>query len=213
MEKLNHWIEDWLSARAEAESTRKNYLRNIKVFSDFCQRRGKELYGIVNEYRVARREGYEAKLDFTDSWQDLIRAYSTCIKRSRYAPLTTKNILSTAKSFLSYYKIPVTVDLPRRAYVIYHNRDLTRENIKRILSKASQRDRTIWLLMAESGLRVSTAIHLKYWQIKEDFEKGTVPMRILTPAESVKGHVGDCWSFIGEDGVKAIERMGLVTKR
>lgn len=205
MEKLNHWVEDWLFSRAEAERTRKLYLRNIKICSDFCQRRGKDLYGIVNEYRAARREGYEAELDFTESWQDLARAYSTYIKRGRYAPLTQKNILATAKSFLSYYKIPVTVELPRRAYVIYHNRDLTRENLKKILSKASQRDRTIWLLMAESGLRVSTAIHLKYWQIKDDFEKGIVPMRILTPAESLKDHVGDRWSFIGEDGVKALK--------
>lgn len=205
MEKLNHWIEDWLFSRAEAESTKKLYLRNIKLFSDFCQNRGKELYGIVEEYRATRREGYEAELDFTESWQDLIRAYSTHIKRGKYAPLTQKNFLSTAKSFLSYYRIPVTVDLPRRAHVIYHNIDLTKENIRKILSKASQRDRTIWLLMAESGLRVSTAIHLKYWQIKEDFEKGLVPMRILTPAESLKDHVGDRWSFIGEDGVKALK--------
>ena len=204
MEKLNHWIEDWLSARAEAKGTRINYLRYIKKFSDFCQRGGKDLYGIVEEYRAARRGGYEAELDFTESWQDTTRAYSTYIKRGRYAPLTQKNILAIAKSFLSYYKLPVPVDLPRRAYVIYHNRDLTRENLRKILSKASQRDRTIWLLMAESGLRVFTAIHLKYWQIKEDFEKGLVPMRILTPAESLKDHVGDRWSFIGEDGVKAL---------
>jgi len=205
LETLNHRIEDWLSARAEAENTRKGYLRSIKAFSDFCQRRGKDLYGIVEEYRAARRSGYEAELDFTDSWQDLIRAYSTTIKRSNYTPLTQKNFLSVAKSFFSFYKIPVTVDLPRRAYVIYHNRDISRENIRRILSKASQRNRTIWLLMAESGLRAHTAIHLRYWMIKEDFEKGTVPMRILTPAESLKDHVGDRWSFIGEDGVKTLK--------
>ncbi len=204
LEKLNQWVEDWLSARAEAESTRKNYLRHIKIFSDFCQTRGKDFYGIVEEYRAARRSGYEAELDFTESWQDLIRAYYTCIKRGGYAPLTQKNYLSTPKSFFSFYKIPVDIALPKRACVKYHNRDLTRENIRKILSKASQRDRTIWLLMAESGLRAGTAIHLKYWHIKEDFEKGIVPMRIITPAESLKDHVGDRWSFIGEDGVKAL---------
>ena len=204
LEKLNHWIEDWLSARAEAESTKYSYIRYIKTFSDFCQHRRKDLYNIVEEYRVAKRSGYEVELDFTESWQDLIRAYSTKIKRSRFAPLTQKNYLSIAKSFLSYYKIPIDVDLPRRACVKYHNRDLTEEIIKKILSKASQRDRTIWLLMAESGLRSGTAINLKYWQIKEDFEKGTVPMRILTPSESLKDHVGDRWSFIGDDGIKAL---------
>ena len=29
-------------------------------------------------------------------------------------------------------------------------------------------------------------------------------MRILTPAETLKDHVGDRWSFIGEDGEKAL---------
>ncbi len=205
MEKLNHWVEDWLFGRAEAEGTRINYLRCIKQINKFFKKRGKDLYDIVDEYRAARRLGYDSELDFTESWQDLIRAYSTFIKQSRYAPLTQKNYLSIAKSFFSYYKIPIDVDLPRRACVIYHNRDLSRENIRKIFNKASQRDRTIWLLMAESGLRVNTTIYLKYWQIKEDFEKEIVPMRIITPAESLKDHVGDRWSFIGEDGFKALK--------
>jgi integrase len=88
--------------------------------------------------------------------------------------------------------------------VLYHNRDFTREQLRQILSKASQRDRTIWLVMAESGLRANTAISMRYWQIKDDFEKDIIPMRILTPSESLKDHVGDRWSFIGEDGVKAL---------
>lgn len=205
METLNRWVMDWLFSRAEAESTKKHYLRNINLFAEFCQERGKDLYEIVSEYRAARRMGYESELDFTESWQDLVRAFSTDIKKSRYAPLTQKNVLATAKSFLSFYRIPVAVDLPRRACVVYHNRDLSRENIKRILSKANQRDRTMWLLMAESGLRVGTTIHIRYWQIKEDFENDIVPMRILTPAESLKDHVGDRWSFIGEDGVGALK--------
>jgi hypothetical protein len=81
MDKLNHWIEDWLFGRCESESTRGVYLWAIKVFHDFCQGRGKDLYGIVEEYRAARREGYEAELSFTESWQDLIRGFSTYIKR------------------------------------------------------------------------------------------------------------------------------------
>ena len=81
--------------------------------------------------------------------------------------------------------------------------DLTKEIIRQILNKTSQINRTIWLLMAESGLRGNTVINLRYWQIKDDFEKGSVPMRSLTPAESLKDHVGDRRSFIGEDGNNA----------
>jgi integrase len=114
-------------------------------------------------------------------------------------------LLTVPKSFFSFYKIPIDVDLPRRACVIYHNQDITKQQLIMILSKASQRDKAIFLLMAESGLRASTIINLKYWQIKEDFERGTIPLRILTPSATIKDHVGDCWSFIGEDGVKILK--------
>ena len=204
MEKLNHWVEDWLFNTAEAEGTRKNYKRFINHLNKFCQQRGKNLFEIVEEYRTSRRSGYQAEMDFTESWQDLIRTYSTHIKRSDYTPLTRKSYLTGVKSFLSYYKIPIDVDLPKRVYVKYHNRDLTKEHIKKILAKASQRDRTIFLLMAESGLRANTTINIEYWQIKEDYENGTVPLKILTPASTLKDHVGDRWSFIGEDGVKTL---------
>ena len=207
MEKLNQRVEDWLFSRAEAESSKKNYLRHIKYLKEFCQERGKNLYDIVEEHRVSRRSGYQTELDFVESWQDLIRAYTTFIKKSNnFAPMTQRNILSVAKSFMSYWKIPIDVDLPRKVYIKYHNRDLTKKEIRKILSKASQRDRTIFLLLAESGLRAKTAIHIKYRQIQEDYENGTVPMRILTPASEIKDHVGDRWSFIGEDGEKELRQ-------
>jgi hypothetical protein len=204
MEKLNYRVEDWLFNRTESEKTRNSYLVYINKLNEFCEERGKNLYEIVEEYRKSRRSGYQAELDFIESWQDLIRAYTTYIKKSSFAPLTQKHILSIAKSYFSTYKLPIDVDLPRKACVKYHNRDLTKQHIRKIISKAGQRDRTIFLLLAESGLRVKTAIHLKYWQIKEDYENGTVPLRIITPASEIKDHVGDRWSFIGEDGEKAL---------
>lgn len=200
----NHWIEDWLSARAESESTHKNYLRSIKIFAQFCQKHGKDFSQVVESWRDAHYAGAKEEQLFLDQWHDIIRSYTTYLK-PRYASLSIKNFLSVPKSFFSFWKIPLDVELPRHPCVLWHNRDLTKEIIRQILNRASQRNRTIWLLMAESGLRGNTAINLRYWQIKEDFEKGTVPMRILTPSESLKDHVGDRWSFVGEDGFKALK--------
>jgi hypothetical protein len=104
------------------------------------------------------------------------------------------------RSFFKFYKIPLDVELPRRIWVRYHNRDLSKDQIRQILARATPRDRTIFLVMAESGLRAQTTLSLRYWQIREDFEKNVVPMRIETPAETLKDHVGDRWSFTGEDG-------------
>jgi len=157
----------------------------------------------VDDWRAARRQGETERENFLEDWTDVVRAYNTAIK-PKYAPLSLKNHLSTVRSFFSFWKIPVPVDLPRHAYVMYHNRDLTREDVREILGHATPRDRAVWLLMAESGLRAQTAVGIRYRDIKEDFEKRIVPCRILTPAATLKDHVGDRWTFIGEDGVREL---------
>jgi len=195
-------IIDWLST--VDPKTREFYKPSFKAFTDFAQARGKNPLGIVEEYRAAKYQDEREKDRFLDEWNDIVRAYSTWLESRHLAPLSRKNYLVAVKSYLRYWKIPLDVELPKHLYVLYHNRDLSKEQIRLILSRASPRDRVIYLLMAESGLRVHTAITMKYWQIQDDFEKDIIPMRILTPSETLKDHVGDRWSFIGEDGVRAL---------
>jgi len=201
--EINHWLEDWLSDRAEAAATREFYLMCWRNFTRFSLERGKDPLGLVQDYRAVKFQGEIQRETFLEEWQDILRAWKTWLK-PKYAPFTMKNHLVAVRSFLGYWKIPLDVELPKHPYVLYHNRDLSKEQLRQILSRGSQRDRTIWLVMAESGLRAGTTIAVKYWQIQEDFEKDIVPMRILTPSETLKDHVGDRWSFIGEDGAAAL---------
>lgn len=200
----NHYIEDWLAAKTESSKTEETYISNIEVFSEFAKERGQDFYGIVADWRRVKRLGEVEREVFLETWSDIIRAFNTYVKK-RYAPLTVKNFMATLKSFLGFWNIPLSISLPKRACVIYHNRDLTREELRQILTFASARDRVIWLVMAESGMRAETAVGLKYWQVKEDFEKGKVPMKILLPSSSLKDHVGDRFTFIGEDGYRALK--------
>jgi len=209
----NHWIEDWLSERIEKEKNRNEYLAMLKIFSDFCQERGMDFQNIVDDYRNAKYAGAREEQMFLDKWNDLIKRYATFLKNratqrgGKYTPLTIKTYLSVPKSFFSCYKILLDVNLPRhrQTYVIFHNRDLPKAIIRKIVNTASQRNRVIFLMEAESGLRADTIINLKYWQIKQDFEKEVVPMRILTPRSTIKYHVADRWSFVGEDGFKELK--------
>lgn len=201
----SHYLEDWLSARAESEKTKYSYVKNVEVFSDFAEQRGQHFDSIVEAWRKVKRAGIDEREDFLEAWNDIVRSFNTQIKK-KYAPLSVKNLLATIKSFCNFWNIPVRVHLPKRACVIYHNKDLTREETKQILTFATPRDRVIWLVMAESGMRVSTAIHIKYWQIKEDFEAEKIPMRIHLPSESLKDHVGDRFTFIGEDGFRELKQ-------
>jgi hypothetical protein len=47
-------------------------------------------------------------------------------------------------------------------------------------------------------------VKLKYKHIKEDYEKGIVPMKIDLPKELLKDRVGDRFSFVGEDSVNLL---------
>jgi integrase len=175
------------------------------VFSKFCSRKGGRDFGsIVQDWRKAKRGSLDDRETFLENWSDIVRSFHTFLSK-KYAPLTVKNFLSTVRSFFTEYEIPVKVKLPKRACVIYHNRDLTKEDVKLILTYASPRDRVLWLMLAESGMRVGSAVKLKYWQIKEGFEAEEIPMQIMLPAASLKDHVGDRWTFIGEDGFRALK--------
>jgi len=201
MESLNQRIEDWLNARAESDKTKENYRYVWGNFAKFCISRGKEPGTIVEDFRTVRRKGQVESDIWLEEWQDVLRAFGSWLKlKTRFAPLTVKNHLAVVKSFLKFWKIPLDVDIPRHAAVIYHNRDLRREEVKQILTFATPRDRVIWLVMTESGMRESTAVNMKFWQIKEDFSAARIPMKILLPSSEIKDHVGDRWTFVGEDG-------------
>ena len=201
---VNVRIEDWLSQVCESPKTRDSYLKAWDNFTKFCQGRSKNPGSLVDDFRAAKMLGEPQKDAFLEKWQDVIRAFNTWLKPPRYAPLTVKNHLVGIKSFLRYWDIPLKVDLPKHCYVLYHNRDIKKEELKKILTFASPRDRVIWLIMAESGMRSDNATNLKYFQIKEDFEAARIPVKISLPSATLKDHVGDRFTFIGYEGFREL---------
>jgi len=204
MESLNQRIEDWLCQVCESPKTRGTYVFVWGNFTKFCKARGRDPAVLVDDYRAVKYQGEAQRERFLEEWQDLLRAFNTWLK-PKFAPLTVKNHLAGVKSFLHYWKIPLDVDLPRHPCVIWHNRDIKREEIKQILTFASPRDRVIWIVMAESGMRSDNAVNMKYTQIKEEFEASRVPMKIMLYSSVLKDHVGDRWTFIGEDGFRELK--------
>jgi hypothetical protein len=69
--------DNWLSHSSGSTSTSENYLRYYNYFSAFCQKKGKSLEGIVEEYRAARELGHAEEQRFQDQWNDAIQNYAT----------------------------------------------------------------------------------------------------------------------------------------
>jgi integrase len=200
----NHWIENWLSLQ-ENPRTRASYQRGMEKFTKFCKRHQfNGLETIVQDYRAARDSDDRRKLSqYTDAWADVLQAYTIWLKH-HHAPATVKNYLAILQSFFKTAKVPIEVDIPKRAYVTYPKQNLKRKTLQLIISRSTVRNRAIWLMLAESGLRPYTVTQIRWWWIKEDYLAGRVPMMIRIPQKFVKDNVGDRWSFIGSDGYDAL---------
>jgi len=198
-------VKDWLYARAESERTLKTYTFCWLKFKEFCSSRGLNPDNIVDEYREAKYQDMRTYERFIEKWEDLVRAYYIHLKKGNFTPGSITVHMTMLRSFFKYWNIPIKAMLPRHPYIVYHNRDLKKDELRQILNFASPRDRVIYIVLAESGMRISTAINLKYWQIKEDFEAERIPMMIKLPSSSLKDHVGDRFTFIGEDGYRELK--------
>ena len=93
---------------------------------------------------------------------------------------------------------------------LYHNRDITHEEIRLILDASRPRERAFYAIMAQSGLRPNTICDLKYENIREDFESNIIPCKIEIPQEIAKGKYHSFFTFICEDAVKYLKSYLIV---
>lgn len=158
---------------------------------------------IIMEWRACRYD-YQQREMFLDRMTELIEAYFYSLDEA-YAPATRKAMVMPVISYFKKNRVPVDPEISEPIYVKYHNRDISREEIQRILEHASLRDRAFFLVMAESGQRPYTLVQTRMVHIREEFEAAKIPMKIDLPAELIKDRVGHRWTFIGEDGFNTLK--------
>jgi len=197
----NNSIQIWIKKACGSKASIREYLSKARIF---FQNVGREPDELIREWKQVK---YDLRLreQFLDEWTEQIENYVYSGECESYAPLTKRNTVAIIASFFKHNKIPVSPEYKKHAFVKYHNRDITREEVKRILEHAKLRDRTFFLMMLESGLRPDTIVQLRYMHIKKDFEANKMPIRIELPSELLKDRVEARWTFIGEDGLKILK--------
>ena len=203
----NSIIENWISKVCNSEQTKKSYLSKIEQFSKYLKEHGLNIETLKEDYRQAKYKGEIEKERFLDNLKDVIDNYLAYIKTLNYSPMHERLLMSIISSFLKKGCGIKDIDIPmrKRAFVKYHNRDITKEEIRKILEHASLRERAFFIMMCESGLRPSTLLQLRYKHIKDDYEKGIIPMRIILPSALLKDRIPDRFTFIGEDGYRILK--------
>jgi integrase/uncharacterized coiled-coil protein SlyX len=208
MQQINH-VELWLNKKCESSQTGEGYSFAWKKFEGFCTGIGYNSKDVVTNWRNIKSttRNREQKIEkFKDELKDVIESYRSHLKTEKITPLSLKWYLSALQSFLRSSDIPVTIELPKRAFVQYHNRDITKEEIRSIVEHVhSIRDKCFFILMAESGMRPDTLCKLQFKHFKQDFRNHTIPMKVELPSEILKYRVSDRFTFIGEDGVRILK--------
>ncbi|MGB8780698.1 MAG: site-specific integrase [Candidatus Bathyarchaeia archaeon] len=201
MENLSN-VQTWIMKCCGPRS-QETYRKEIRNFRNFILARGVDVETLKDEYRKAKYAGEMEKEKFLDQIHDLVEVYGCHIKTLAYSSMHEALILSVIRSYLvkGCGMKDVEVTLPKHVFVKYHNRDLKKEDIRKIVDHATLRDRTFFLMMAESGMRPETLCELSYADIKEEFESGKVPMKVELPSLILKDNPSARFTFIGEDSL------------
>ncbi len=139
----------------------------------------------------------------------LIRSWIADLREEGLAISSVRMMVFSVKSFYKYNDLPLGYIPQAMSGVVYHNRDITREEIVQIMALVKPREKAFFAIMAQSGLRPHT---IKQLQLKhlEDFAK--IPCKIEVPKEMAKGKYGSYVTFLGSDAIKYLKQY-LATRK
>jgi len=118
-------------------------------------------------------------------------------------------MVGAVKSFYKYNDLPLGHIPQAMNGIVYHNRDITKEEIVQIMAQVKPREKAFFAVMAQSGLRPHTIKQLRLKHL-EDLEK--TPCKIEVPQELAKGKYGSYVTFIGADALKYLKQYFATRK-
>lgn len=207
--------ELWLNQVCETSWTEQRYRKDIVRFEKWALSNQDFIVSeIQKRWREAKYSDKQSEKDrFVDELKDIISSYFMYLKNCCYTPLSVNRSMATVFSYLHYLDIPIKSIRIKHPYVMYHNRDITKEEIRTIIKNSGVRNRAIYLLLYETGMRPATALKLRWKHIKEDFLDKKVPMKIKLTSDILKCGVSQRFVFIGQNGYDALSlylnRRGL----
>ena len=194
-------IENWLAmigfSHSDSPNTRRYYRKIFQRFLDFAETTPKQI--------IQDNENMDEK-QFKRKYTPLIMSYVTMFKNDGYSPSTQCCALTTIKSFFKYNNLPLNFLPSGRLYVVFHNRDITKQEIESIIKDAQPREKAYYSLMVQSGLRPNEISNLKIGDIEKLLEEKTpIPCLIKIRQEATKGKYKAYFSFMGQESVDFIK--------
>lgn len=194
IDAVKAWIDNVAYSHSQSKLTGKAYRHKLE---EFCSFAGTTPETIMQEYEQSKDDR-----NFKRKYGLLLKAWISNMAQGTDADNTKAGRISAVKSFFKYSDLPLSFVPTAKADVLYHNRDVTKEEILAILNAADVRERAFFAFMVQSGLRPDTIVKLQI----EDLEPlDKIPCKVDVSKQKTKGKYGAYFSFLGEDAVRYLK--------
>jgi len=190
---VQSWLDNVAYSHSKSVHTQTEYRHNINRFCQFIKKTPEQ---ILKEYDAA------SDREFKRTYAMYVRGLIGSLLQQGFTTSSIKVVVAAIQSFFKYNDLPLGHIPTAKARVVYHNRDIKREEIIEILRIARPRDRAFFCMMAQTGLRPHTMCELRLKHIQPDFDKNVVPCKIQIPENIAKGEYREYFTFMGEESIK-----------
>lgn len=121
------------------------------------------------------------------------------------APLRICNYVKAIKAFYRVNVVDIKIPQPLSQRALRKDRAPKPEKLVRLLDVGDLRDRVIISMLALGGFREGTLVRLRYRHVKDEVERGIVPLHIHVEADITKGKYYDYDTFIGREAVEYLK--------
>jgi integrase/recombinase XerD len=195
-------VDSWL--KTISKSSRNYYIRTIEVFCNWCGRDPHTL--IINRDKEVKSDN---PIDRNNT-RDLIIDFRKYLESLDYAPKSINVFDGAIRSFYSKNLGKMGM-INIRNYAdnkVSTTKDLvpTLEELKKMLDVLDVEEKFRIIFVAQTGMRVSDALKLKYGDIKRELEQKNNPIAIKFLPTKDREIIGERITFLGSDGIDILKQ-------
>lgn len=128
------------------------------------------------------------------------------------APSRISNYVKAIRALYRVNGIDVKLPQPLSRRAMHRDRAPKPEELQRLIDIAGLREKVVVSMLALGGFREGTLVKLQYRHVREDLEKGIVPIHIYIEAAITKGKYHDYDTFLGKEAADYLQAY-LETRR
>jgi len=143
---------------------------------------------------------------------EALKRYMRMLKDRKLSPSRIANYVKAVRSLyrVNGVEVKLPYSLSRRSG--RKDRAPKPEELQRLLDVADLREKVIVSMLSLGGFREGTLVRLQYRHVREELEKGIMPVHVHVESDITKGKYHDYDAFLGEEAVEYL-RLYLEARR